>query len=370
MAAPIVVVKGDGTLMHAEMAKERPVETIFSGPAASVAGARHLTGLEDALVVDVGGTTTDTAAVERGMVRVCDTGSTVAGRRTHVRALDIRTAGLGGDSLINREKGIFSIGPRRVAPIAWMGANFSGAEAAIDYLVTRLQRFETSTRNMQILVATGTTDHFQPTAMEQTILSLLEKRPHSIDELARKTGVLIDRHLPLERLEENFIVQRCGLTPTDLLHTAGEFQRWDTAAARRFFQAMASLSNKDEPELQQKLLETVSQNLALEILKRQLDDEVNPETLHNCPVCRALMNNVFSGGNDHYRLHIDFNRPVIGIGAPITFFLPRAAAMIGARAVLPEHADVANAIGPLAAISSVATGTWSSTRARACGAPR
>ena len=345
--APIVVVKGDGTLMGSEMAKERPVETIFSGPAASVAGARHLTGLEDALVVDVGGTTTDTAAVEHGSVRVCSTGSTVAGRRTHVRALDIRTAGLGGDSLINREKGVFSIGPRRVAPIAWLGSNFAGTEAAIGYLNTRLRSFSTSTRNMQILTVTGTVDHLQLTEMEQQVLSLLHKRPHSIDELARKTGVLIDRHLPLERLEENFVIQRCGLTPTDLLHIAGEFQRWDTAAARQFFRMIAALSKRDETELQQELLETVSRNLALEILKRQLDDEVNPEALHSCPVCQALMNNVFSGGNSHYRIHIDFKRPVIGIGAPIAFFLPRAAAMIGARAVLPEHADVANAIGAI-----------------------
>ena len=345
--APIVVVKGDGTLMRAEMAKARPVETIFSGPAASVAGARHLTGLEDALVVDVGGTTTDTAAVEHGSVRVCSTGSTVAGRRTHVRALDIRTAGLGGDSLINREKGLFSIGPRRVAPIAWLGSSFSGANEAIDYLSTRLRSFETSTRNMQILALTGTADHLHPTEMEKTVLSLLEKRPHSIDELTRKTGVLIDRHLPIQRLEENFVVQRCGLTPTDLLHLAGEFQRWDTAAVRPFFRMIAALSKRDETELRQELLETVSQNLALEILKRQLDDEVNPEALHSCPVCKALMNNVFSGGNNYYRLHIDFKRPVIGIGAPIAFFLPRAAAMIGARAVLPEHADVANAIGAI-----------------------
>ena len=165
--APIVVVKGDGTLMRAEMAKARPVETIFSGPAASVAGARHLTGLEDALVVDVGGTTTDTAAVEHGSVRVCSTGSTVAGRRTHVRALDIRTAGLGGDSLINREKGIFSIGPRRVAPIAWLGSSFAGADEAIDYLSTRLRSFETSTRNMQILAVTGTATHLHLTEMEE-----------------------------------------------------------------------------------------------------------------------------------------------------------------------------------------------------------
>ncbi|MDX2451016.1 DUF1638 domain-containing protein [Desulfosarcina sp.] len=345
--APIVVVKGDGTLMRAEMAKARPVETIFSGPAASVAGARHLTGLEDALVVDVGGTTTDTAAVEHGSVRVCSTGSTVAGRRTHVRALDIRTAGLGGDSLINREKGLFSIGPRRVAPIAWLGSSFSGANEAIDYLNTRLRSFETSTRNMQILALTGTADHLHPTEMEKTVLALLERRPHSIDELTRKTGVLIDRHLPIQRLEENFVVQRCGLTPTDLLHLAGEFQRWDTAAVRPFFRMIAALSKRDETELRQELLETVSQNLALEILKRQLDDEVNPEALHSCPVCKALMNNVFSGGNNYYRLHIDFKRPVIGIGAPIAFFLPRAAAMIGARAVLPEHADVANAIGAI-----------------------
>jgi N-methylhydantoinase A/oxoprolinase/acetone carboxylase beta subunit len=329
------------------LAKERPVETIFSGPAASVAGARHLTGLDNALVVDVGGTTTDTAAVEHGHVRICSTGSTVAGRRTHVRALDIRTTGLGGDSLINREKGIFSIGPRRVAPIAWLGSSFGGADAAIDYLNTRRRSFETSARNTQILAITGTTGHLQLTQMEEKVLSLLEIRPRSIDELTRITGVLIDRHLPLKRLEENFVVQRCGLTPTDLLHIAGEFRRWNTAAAAQFFKMIAAVSKIEETTLRKQLLETVSRNLALEILKRQLDDEVNPEILHSCPVCQALINNVFSGGNSHYRLHIDFKRPVIGIGAPIAFFLPRAAAMIGARAVLPEHADVANAIGAI-----------------------
>ncbi len=92
---PIVVVKGDGTLMSVAMAKERPVETILSGPAASVAGARHLTGLKNALVVDMGGTTTDTAALVDGAVSVCETGSKVGGHKTHVEALEIRTAGLG-----------------------------------------------------------------------------------------------------------------------------------------------------------------------------------------------------------------------------------------------------------------------------------
>ncbi|MCG8567690.1 MAG: DUF1638 domain-containing protein, partial [Desulfobacterales bacterium] len=81
--APIVVVKGDGTLMSGKMAKERPVETILSGPAASVAGARHLTGKRDALVIDMGGTTSDTAALAEGLVSLNDQGSNVGGHRTH-----------------------------------------------------------------------------------------------------------------------------------------------------------------------------------------------------------------------------------------------------------------------------------------------
>ncbi len=75
--APVVVVKGDGTLMSSAMAKKRPVETILSGPAASVAGARHLTGIKNAIVVDMGGTTTDTAALSDNRVNLNEKGSNV-----------------------------------------------------------------------------------------------------------------------------------------------------------------------------------------------------------------------------------------------------------------------------------------------------
>ena len=130
--APMVVVKGDGTLMSSKIAKQKPVETILSGPAASVAGARHITGITDALVVDMGGTTTDTAALENNQVSLNKEGSNVGGYRTHVQALEIRTTGLGGDSLIGFEKGQFIIGPKRVAPIAWLGRMHEGTKEAID----------------------------------------------------------------------------------------------------------------------------------------------------------------------------------------------------------------------------------------------
>lgn len=345
--APVVVVKGDGTLMSGEMAKARPVETILSGPAASVAGARHLTGLKDALVVDMGGTTTDTAALVDGEVSVCDAGSDVGGRKTHVKALEIRTAGLGGDSLISLEKDVFSIGPRRVAPIAWLGANYPGTATALQYLEKHLNRFTASASGMQILALTSSGDDFELSPLEEEILSLLKSRPYSVDELILETDVFFEGALNLERLEENYIIQRCGLTPTDLLHVTGRFEPWDTRSARHFCRIFSQLTHREIPGMADHLLDMVVEGLALELLKRQLDNETDPEALHTCPVCRTLMKNLLAGGNSEYGVHIDLKRPVVGIGAPIAYFLPKAAKALGAEAILPEDADVANAIGAI-----------------------
>ena len=61
LACPLMVVKGDGSLLRADFARSRPVETVLSGPAASLSGAAFLAGSKSALVADIGGTTTDIA---------------------------------------------------------------------------------------------------------------------------------------------------------------------------------------------------------------------------------------------------------------------------------------------------------------------
>jgi N-methylhydantoinase A/oxoprolinase/acetone carboxylase beta subunit len=345
--APIVVVKGDGTLMSADMAKERPVETILSGPAASVAGARHLTGLKSALVVDMGGTTTDTAALADGMVSVCATGSNIGGHKTHVKALEIRTAGLGGDSLIQWDKGRFYLGPRRVAPIAWLGATYPGTDNALKFLDMYLDRHTVSTRDMQILALTGSPDNMTLMPQEEKVITLLKSRPFSIDELIKRTGVLFEKSLKLERLEDSFIIQRCGLTLTDLLHVTDRFDRWRKESAESYCRMFSRLTKMDIAEMADHLLDMGVERLTLELLKRQLDEETDPEALHTCPVCRTLVKNLLSGGSDRYAVRIDLKRPVVGIGAPIHFFLPRAAKALGAEVVLPQDADVANAIGAI-----------------------
>ena len=95
MTADLMVVKGDGTLLQADYACTRPVETILSGPAASLSGAAFLAKAKDAMVADIGGTTTDIARLRGGVVQTYADGAMVGGWRTNVEAAQIRTSGLG-----------------------------------------------------------------------------------------------------------------------------------------------------------------------------------------------------------------------------------------------------------------------------------
>jgi N-methylhydantoinase A/oxoprolinase/acetone carboxylase beta subunit len=122
VTAPLMVVRGDGALISAEFALERPIETILSGPAASIVGARWMTGARDALVSDIGGTTTDIALLRDGRPAIDPDGARVGAYRTMVEAVAMRTTGLGGDSEVHFvTEGLRSglrLGPRRVLPTA------------------------------------------------------------------------------------------------------------------------------------------------------------------------------------------------------------------------------------------------------------
>ena len=120
ITAPLMVVRGDGALISAAMVRERPIETILSGPAASIVGARWLTGAVNALVSDIGGTTTDVALLRNGLPEIDPEGARVGGLRTMVEAVAMRTSGLGGDSevhvLATGLTGGLRLGPRRLIP--------------------------------------------------------------------------------------------------------------------------------------------------------------------------------------------------------------------------------------------------------------
>jgi len=112
IAAPLYLTQNDGTLMSADAAERYPVLTFASGPTNSMRGAAFLSGLLDAMVVDVGGTTTDVGALAHGFPREASIAAEVGGVRTNFRMPDVRSIALGGGSLVGRDPP--RVGPRSV----------------------------------------------------------------------------------------------------------------------------------------------------------------------------------------------------------------------------------------------------------------
>jgi len=100
ITAPFYISQNDGTLMNADFAKAYPVLTFASGPTNSMRGAAFLSGLRDAIVVDVGGTTTDIGVLQHGFPRVAALAVDIGGVRTNFRMPDLISIGLGGGTVV------------------------------------------------------------------------------------------------------------------------------------------------------------------------------------------------------------------------------------------------------------------------------
>jgi N-methylhydantoinase A/oxoprolinase/acetone carboxylase beta subunit len=351
--APIMVVRGDGTLMGQAVAQQRPVETILSGPAASVAGVRFLTKADDGIVVDMGGTTTDIAGLEKGEVRLCSQGAHIGSARTHIKALEIYTTGLGGDSFIDCHNGEWRIGPRRVAPVAWLGSRDNHLEKAFDHLWARKNRFRNSWLPAQLLTLVNRNTQLSLTDIEKRIVELVIERPRSLDEIAQRVDVPHPGALSLERLESQFVIQRCGLTPTDLLHVAGRFIQWDAEASRRMVMLFADISGISESDIVSRLMRLTTEKLTMAIISSQLGTFSQTGTLESCTTCRKLFDTLFGKDKAPFSVRLSFQHPIIGVGAPIGHFLPQVGKVLGSDVIIPENSDVANAIGAITSFVSV-----------------
>jgi N-methylhydantoinase A/oxoprolinase/acetone carboxylase beta subunit len=110
IGAPLYLTQNDGTMMQAEVAATLPVMSFSSGATNSMRGAAFLSGLTDAMVIDVGGTTTDIGQLRRGFPREANSVVEVGGVRTLFRMPDLLSIGLGGGSLVSADP--LSVGPK------------------------------------------------------------------------------------------------------------------------------------------------------------------------------------------------------------------------------------------------------------------
>lgn len=113
--ADVYLSQNDGTLMTMEYARKYPILTIACGPTNSIRGASYLSKLRNAIVIDVGGTTTDLGVIQNGFPRESSVAVTIGGVRTNFRMPDVISIGLGGGSIVRRRPdGTVTVGPDSV----------------------------------------------------------------------------------------------------------------------------------------------------------------------------------------------------------------------------------------------------------------
>ncbi len=349
IGAPLMVVRGDGALISAELANARPVETILSGPAASLVGAAWLTGRRDAVVSDIGGTTTDVAILRDGQPRIDEDGATVGGWRTMVEAVAMRTIGLGGDSEVTRaeEPGddALRLGPRRVVPISLLATQHR--ELVYETLHRQLAEDEPARLAGRFILPMRASPA-QLAGLSVSERGLYDRAlagPQALDRLAG--GAFRDS--TLARLVSKGLVQVAGFTPSDAAHVVGEHDGWDAAAAL----AGARLFARKRDRMGRRLApdgETVSRMTIATLIRRSaevlLESAFAADGYHGNALSRhELAAAALDRREGLVRIGLELGVPVIGLGASAATYYPRVAALLGAEPVVPEHADVANAVG-------------------------
>lgn len=385
--APLMVVKGDGALIHESVARLRPVDTILSGPAASVTGGMFLTGLGESVVVDIGGTTTDIAVLHEGRPYVDEEGATVGGWRTRVKAADITTLGAGGDSYIQvgRDR-VIKVGPKRVVPISYACYNNEALAAEILEIAEKVVGAAGS-RNprgrkggdwdplffqpVDILIPNGLAagepgpqefdvsydkrSHERPheeksyTESEKAVLSLLKDGGHTVRYVAAALNKDVDL-LPIMSLVERGLVTLSSLTPTDILHVTGEFTVWNRQAAKAASLVEASRAGLDLKEFIYRVKEEITQKIAGAILEKLLVLEMNKHAPRgfeemSAPELGAFVRKILSRNSAEVSVIPKVRRPIVGIGAPVGAYLPAVARRLGTAVFVPPEAPWANAIG-------------------------
>jgi N-methylhydantoinase A/oxoprolinase/acetone carboxylase beta subunit len=228
--APLMIVKGDGSIANAESVIDKPIETILSGPAASVIGANFISNLNDFIISDVGGTTTDVAIVRNGWPSLNEKGAMAGGYRTLVRAIDMQTIGLGGDSEVEIDyRGNISLKPNRVVPVSLICDRFPNVIASLQASLGRGMGLARAIRF--IFLPEGYHKQNLPGGLSEADLQFIEQisiEPKSFDKIVVRAS---DR-ARAERLLDRGIIQVSSLTPSDAAHVLGLQSQWSFEGAR------------------------------------------------------------------------------------------------------------------------------------------
>jgi len=180
-------------------------------------------------------------------------------------------------------------------------------------------------------------------------LQALASGPLSRAALARHLGLQSPQLLDTRHLENAGYVQRSALTPTDILHVTGEFVAWDVDAAAHGLVVFSELYGAPQDEIICGVREQIVRRLCMQVLTSAYSLPPHDITGCDCPLCTEILGAALSEDDGRpVHVHFRYDHDLVAIGAPVRPFFPAVAERLGANLIIPEHAEVANAIGAAA----------------------
>jgi N-methylhydantoinase A/oxoprolinase/acetone carboxylase beta subunit len=358
--APLMVVKGDGSLVDSGFALEYPIETILSGPAASVVGSLYLSGQKDACVVDMGGTTTDIALVRGGKPVINREGATVGGWQTMVEAVRIHTTGLGGDSELRWEPRTGPVlGPRRHIPLSLLAHENPEIEVELARQLRRGIALEHDGR-FAVLLRAWHGQESSLSELQRGILRRVNEAPVALELLfaGAESGYLLGAEL--RRLTERGFLGIAGFTPTDACHVLGLQSDWSVAAAGLGAELAARLYSRSDPgkvaslrpaalsaaELCREVVARVTLQSGRALVAALLSEAYDLNLEEHPRMCEVFVDQaVLPDREGPLGVELALKGPLVAIGAPAATYYPEVSRRLHTELCVPDHAPVANAIG-------------------------
>jgi N-methylhydantoinase A/oxoprolinase/acetone carboxylase beta subunit len=341
ISAPLMLVKGDGSRALASSVHRRPIETVLSGPAASLIGAGWLTGEKNFLMSDIGGTTTDVALLFDGRPRLADQGAEVGGWRTMVRAIDIRTTGLGGDSGVHYDGRKLELDSQRVVPLSLLAVRHPEIIARLRIDIADSSNAGSMHGRFVVRPFGSQADFDVSDPSEALVLQRVTAKPMSLRDISSSPRI----QRAIESLRRRGLVQLCGFTPSDAAHVLGLQNNWTSEAAQlgaylgARFRLMKEPTDAEVTQYAHDVWSETVRRSVLAFIEAATDDAATTSS----PTYEAIASgNSVRGVLDHF---VAMKIPLIGVGGPAPVFYPEAAKRLGAELILPDFGDVANAVG-------------------------
>ncbi len=345
--APLMITKGDGSLARAETVALRPIETVLSGPAASLVGAATLSGLSDFILSDMGGTTTDLGVLQNGRPQVNEQGADVGGWRTMVQAIDVRTLGLGGDSEVAFDmKGEARVGARRSVPISLIASRFPHVMQQLEDDISDAESGSMAGQFIMLPLGRvpGDGQLARLSRREQEVLANVTADPAPLRKVAAGSGA----HRTLETLSRKGHVQLAGFTPSDAAHVLGLQNNWSCEAA--LLAARLLVRNVLQKAPSGELAECLAQRVWDETVRLAGRAVLETALGHHAiepggagglidVVCRGEARRSLA------RVSISPEVPVVAVGGPVKIYYPEVGKRLECNMVFPQSCEVANAVG-------------------------